>query len=120
MLEKLIWATALLLDVAGIVLGLALARHFLVWSVLVVVTFVALVIALTLAIHSGPAVRFRRQHWMATTLPVAVPLITFGGSLDAGTISSLEWLAIIIGAVIGVVNWAALTVIAAKAGARLS
>jgi hypothetical protein len=49
----------------------------------------------------------RRSGVGAKTLSLAVPVVAFLGSLDSASISGFEIVAIVVSALIGVINWLA-------------
>ena len=107
-MRRAIWGLAILLDVLGIVMGLA---YFLgepppgvwLWGSAQVLLFGALLVLLAWPrVIPNPAHSARVTWILCFSLPVAVSL----NSLDNFIFSSQEWLAIFIAAVVASLNWA--------------
>jgi len=69
---------------------------------------VTLLVGLLVLVLKPSVLPTRRLTQITITLCVALPAIALVGSLDAGTVSGLEVVSILVAAVVGLLNWAAI------------
>ena len=117
---RVIVAVALLVDALGIAMGFA---HFFgqaplilwVWGVVQIALFGALG---TLLVRPGLIAKPAQRVALARALCVSVPALFLLGSLDHGIVSSQEWAAIFVAAIVGALNWGAFSAHASRAAER--
>ena len=113
MMRTVTWATAVLIDALGLLLGFGYLsgslEHapLLFWGTVVIIIFDALLAALLAPRRVIRIIGSSRIRAVAAGLCIAVPAIALAGSLDLGIISGQEWFAIIVAALVGILNWAA-------------
>ena len=108
------WGLAVVIDALGMLLGVEYVfgglAHVpsLVLGAAVLGLCSALLAALVAPGHVARMVGSSRVSALAAALCIAVPAVALLGSLDAGMISDIEWLAIVVAGLAGVLNWVAL------------
>jgi hypothetical protein len=102
-----LWGLALVVDILGLSYALLLFTSMpdaesVAWGVLVLAIFTALLLVLI-----RPQLFGSHATVSARALSVAVPVVAFLGSLDYGSISGLEVVAVVIAGLVGCLNWVA-------------
>lgn len=117
---RVIVAVAVLVDVLGIAMGFA---HFIgeaplivwVWGLVQVALFGSLA---TLLVRPGLIAKPASRVAVARALCISVPALFLLGSLDHGIVSSQEWAAIFLAAIVGALNWGAFSARSSRAAER--
>jgi hypothetical protein len=108
------WGLAVVIDALGMLLGVVYLSSGLanVSSLLlgaaVLGLYSALLAALVAPSHVARMVGSSRVSALVAALCIAMPAVALLGALDAGIISDIEWLAIFVAGLAGVLNWVAL------------
>ena len=110
-MRRATWVVAILVDVVGVALGFL---HFIAepqplivfWGAVQIGLFAALIAFLV-----RPRLVADPAHYRLVTrvFCFSLPAAALVGSLDSGTISGLEWVAIVVAGLIAALNWVALS-----------